>query len=480
MLERARSMLRPGGIVLIAIENQLGLKYFAGAPEDHVARRMFGLEDRYTPDGVQTFGRYELTRLTSAAGFTGARVYAPFPDYKFPVTIFSEDGLTDLELDPSSMLWPSLFSDRQLTNYLSFDLQRVWDVVVRNKLGIDLANSFLLMASTDTLNASPELAWHYSDGRAPYFCKSLVFTRVGDEIQTSTQPLQPSSANPVAEQLRIEHASNIPFVKGTPLSRELHRLLTTEGWRVGDLVGFVKRYLTIAEKLVRNEGCSVSLAAGESALPGRFMDLVPPNIIRTESDEFQLIDREWAYQPTVSVDWLVFRALVGQFCSLPAGVAACGEFQGTRLELMIRLFDALGFAGGEARILELGRAEATMQSLVVGKPIAGDSWNPDLLVSRPKTPESLPIFSFEEVVSEYERMLQIVIELNQFIETSQEDSLTPIDRLRRERDQLLAQISNLRTERDHYERAIREVERSFSWRITGPLRNLKARLAARD
>ncbi|HQV89713.1 MAG TPA: class I SAM-dependent methyltransferase, partial [Nitrosomonas sp.] len=42
MLERVRSLLKPNGQLIIAIENQLGLKYFAGAPEDHIGQPMYG------------------------------------------------------------------------------------------------------------------------------------------------------------------------------------------------------------------------------------------------------------------------------------------------------------------------------------------------------------------------------------------------------------------------------------------------------
>lgn len=46
-LEKARRMLKPGGVFLLAIENQLGLKYFAGRPEDHNGVPMYGIEDLY-------------------------------------------------------------------------------------------------------------------------------------------------------------------------------------------------------------------------------------------------------------------------------------------------------------------------------------------------------------------------------------------------------------------------------------------------
>ena len=63
VLEMARSLLKPDGCLIIAIENQLGLKYFAGAPEDHVGVPFYGIEDRYTHQSAKTFGAKELRGL---------------------------------------------------------------------------------------------------------------------------------------------------------------------------------------------------------------------------------------------------------------------------------------------------------------------------------------------------------------------------------------------------------------------------------
>jgi SAM-dependent methyltransferase len=57
MLRRTRSYLRPEGQLIVAIENKLGLKYWAGAPEDHTGRPYDGIEDRYTTDTAVTCGR---------------------------------------------------------------------------------------------------------------------------------------------------------------------------------------------------------------------------------------------------------------------------------------------------------------------------------------------------------------------------------------------------------------------------------------
>ena len=51
MLQRAAALLRPGGRLILAIENQLGLKYFAGAPEDHLGVPMRGVEGLYAEQG---------------------------------------------------------------------------------------------------------------------------------------------------------------------------------------------------------------------------------------------------------------------------------------------------------------------------------------------------------------------------------------------------------------------------------------------
>jgi len=65
MLRRARALLKPNGKLIIAIENQFGLKYFAGAPEDHIGQPMYGIEGRYRIDQPQTYGRKTLAQMLS-------------------------------------------------------------------------------------------------------------------------------------------------------------------------------------------------------------------------------------------------------------------------------------------------------------------------------------------------------------------------------------------------------------------------------
>ena len=92
-LKRCAGYLKEDGRLLIAIENRLGLKYFAGAPEDHTENYMEGLKDYPDNRAVHTFSRQEWEELCSRCGLPFRRFYYPWPDYKFPNEIFTKETL---------------------------------------------------------------------------------------------------------------------------------------------------------------------------------------------------------------------------------------------------------------------------------------------------------------------------------------------------------------------------------------------------
>lgn len=97
-LSKIKELLAPGGKILIAIENKFGLKYWAGAREDHTGVYFDGLEGYpNTSSQVRTFSKAELTDIVTNAGYQTLEYYYPFPDYKFPKQIFSDDNLPKAE-----------------------------------------------------------------------------------------------------------------------------------------------------------------------------------------------------------------------------------------------------------------------------------------------------------------------------------------------------------------------------------------------
>lgn len=312
MLRRAWDLLAPGGRLFIAIENQLGLKYFAGAPEDHLGIAMYGVEGRYRTGQPQTFGRQALGRLLAEAGFERVEYLVPAPDYKVPNTILTEEGLASRDFDAAALVWENVLKDPQLPEHTHFQLQRAWPVIVRNGLGVDMANSFLICASKEaTQPAVPPgtLAFHYTTDRKAEFCREAIFVRNGEAIGVRYSPLldkgfkdnPKSSFRPPAE---------VPYQPGRLLSSEFAAIVSQPGWTCGQVSMFVKRYVRILTRLLEADGCTLTSDALDTVLPGEFVEATPSKIVIDEAGWPHLIAAEWYPEEPVELGYLITRALM--------------------------------------------------------------------------------------------------------------------------------------------------------------------------
>lgn len=144
-LKMLRSLLKDEGKLMLAIENRLGMKYLSGAKEDHTGSFFDGI-NRY-PSGkkVQTFGKKELTKILTDTGFSKLYFYYPFPDYKTPSIVYSDDYHPGHNASFPVNLLPSPTLDRP--RYHIFSEQRSIKVFEDNGLFPDLTNSFLVEAN---------------------------------------------------------------------------------------------------------------------------------------------------------------------------------------------------------------------------------------------------------------------------------------------------------------------------------------------
>ena len=138
LLEMADGLLRPDGRMLIAIENRFGAKYFAGCAEDHLGTYFSGIAGYVPEDGVRTLNRQEWEMLLHRCGFGQYRFYYPYPDYKFPHAIYSDEklpGRGELTRNGAAM-------DRE--RYALFDESRFWDSLADTRYFRDFSNSFFI------------------------------------------------------------------------------------------------------------------------------------------------------------------------------------------------------------------------------------------------------------------------------------------------------------------------------------------------
>jgi 2-polyprenyl-3-methyl-5-hydroxy-6-metoxy-1,4-benzoquinol methylase len=97
-LEQVKSLLKPGGKLLIAVENRYGLKYFCGEAEPYTKEFFAGINKYPVAGRGYCFDRQELIDLLQAAGFPYYKFYYPVPDYKLPQVIYSDQHLPGDEM----------------------------------------------------------------------------------------------------------------------------------------------------------------------------------------------------------------------------------------------------------------------------------------------------------------------------------------------------------------------------------------------
>nr|WP_245186815.1 class I SAM-dependent methyltransferase [Enterococcus larvae] len=135
-LKIVKKHLKPNGKIVIAIENRLGLKYFAGCTEDHSGILYDGIEGYHNEGIAATFSKPELQKIFDKSGFSNVDFYYPYPDYKLPLYIYSDDFLPqlgDLHINQNY--------DRLRVN--AFDETKAYDSLIKSGLFPLFSNSFL-------------------------------------------------------------------------------------------------------------------------------------------------------------------------------------------------------------------------------------------------------------------------------------------------------------------------------------------------
>ena len=169
-LKIIKEHLSPEGKIIIAIENKLGLKYFAGCKEDHFGTYFEGIENYVNTEGIRTFTRRELEEMFKEVGMDEYVFYYPYPDYKFPLKIFSDAYLPRFgELDSNVL---NFDRDRMLL----FDEKKVFNTIIKEDMFPIYSNSFLIeIGKAD----SKVIYKKYSNDRAEEF--SIYTDMVLDE-----------------------------------------------------------------------------------------------------------------------------------------------------------------------------------------------------------------------------------------------------------------------------------------------------------
>jgi O-antigen biosynthesis protein len=439
MLEQASRLLKPGGTLLVAIENQLGLKYFTGALEDHLGEPFYGVEDRYAQSQPKTFGRKELLSVFHRAGLQHTQTLAPFPDYKLPSVLVTESGFDTPGFNAATLIGPTESSDEQSPRLPVFSQSQTWPVIIRNGLGLELANSFFIVASNtpDQLNQGV-LAYHFSANRGKERSKCSVFRSTG-----------PGAIEVISENTRLdrlEQGSQAPgslqpyHLSSRPLVDELHRLLTSSRASLNDIQLFFERY--------RNTVCALAgvPATPRATLPAHFLDAIPQNLL-IQGPHCHLIDSEWESDGPLAFDRLLFRAIIYSFNSCRLIRLRGNEGERSLQDTVGVIFEHLGEEGSPSRLQTLAEIENDFQKRI----------NPAAHLEYWQLHKSAPIRKPDLFIS------------HDSLQRAHDSAVAVFHDKELHLNRIIAALSQHNTE---LESSLRAVKGSTSWRITEPLRRL--------
>ena len=139
MMDKLLSLKTSEGTLFVAMENKLGMKYFAGCQEEQKGGFYVGIEDYSAWDSnIHPMSKKELEDMLGELDVRSYRFYYPYPDYKYPTIIYTDDCLPK-----EGELYRNIRNiDRD--RYVIFDEKRAFDSVIKAGLFPEFSNSYLI------------------------------------------------------------------------------------------------------------------------------------------------------------------------------------------------------------------------------------------------------------------------------------------------------------------------------------------------
>ena len=334
-LTNIRSYLKPEGRLLLAIENRFGLKYFAGAQEDHLGKAYAGIRGYEGEKGIRTFSKSELTALLQASGFEYTRFYYPYPDYKFPLEIFTDETLKTQHYGK-----PYQVFDRD--RWVLFAEEPVAAVLAEDGAAAALANSFLAEAGVQPLSEKDKTLYvkQNNDRREELRTGTRIYEQDGEKkvekfalTEAAQQHLQTILGNErnLGKRMQViagtEENGRIvyPFVRQKTLDEALKEAVNRRD-REGVLAVF-DRIRELAAADIRETAYAtpafetwfgpekLSREKVPCAAPAN-IDLMPDNIFAEKGTE-SVTDLEWVTDFPVPVSFVMWRSIERSYAGFP-------------------------------------------------------------------------------------------------------------------------------------------------------------------
>ncbi len=294
ILERAKTHMKPDGVVMVAIENRLGLKYMLGAHEDHYARRYIGINGYRHSAGISTYSRQQWDQLVDQAGFSDRAFSYPFPDYKIPRVLLAEEYVRH-NAHASNHLEGMLSRDYFAPVKRSATESICWQAASNGGFIGNIANSFCILMGNDASAIERMQAFDFCHGpgssRKNQFAVITTKPSGRDIVMKVPVCVERPDTGPVVTQQLAEQQ----FIGGTLLSAQWLRTIL----------------IYMRREEFEQELQEYYAFLGQKAQPDTLsIDLLPINILVDEAGDWQVFDQEWQVNWSLTKEYLLFRALL--------------------------------------------------------------------------------------------------------------------------------------------------------------------------
>lgn len=139
-IKSAFNHLKDGGEILIACDNRIGMKYWSGCQEELYSDYFIGIQDYIGFDNhkMRNFSKKEIENILQEISNLEYKFYYPYPDYKFPMAIYSDEYL------PKKAELSMNIRNFDRSRLLLFDETKAFDGIIGAGLFPEFSNSFLL------------------------------------------------------------------------------------------------------------------------------------------------------------------------------------------------------------------------------------------------------------------------------------------------------------------------------------------------
>jgi GT2 family glycosyltransferase/2-polyprenyl-3-methyl-5-hydroxy-6-metoxy-1,4-benzoquinol methylase len=311
ILTRLNNSLKDNGILLIAIENKFGAKYFSGCKEDHTGKEFEGIIG-YPEKTQVTFSRNELESIIFSSEFAHSQFYHVFPDYKLTDTIIPETTEV-LSLHPYN--WISTPFEDYSGKFLNIfpDILFIKSVTDSGLLW-QFSNSFIVLTSK-TKNVNLSVNWlikkfYNNDFSKPNFFHTITLGKNMKPEKTEIKyfitrsSVSRVSSNNENDQFLFELRDN-NFVPGKLLLFDFVNALFKKSPEKN-----LKQVLReLHGNLLNNYSIGENDLEEYPKIKGDTIDYTFWNLITTPDNKIEFIDRKWKSKKPLSAEFILFRNL---------------------------------------------------------------------------------------------------------------------------------------------------------------------------